>query len=128
VQSRNIADQATSTARRPVEVNDGELIAPTAVNDAIRRTHAKLDHIVIDRGEQVKADAEAIKLLAKRASFVAFVNNHVAGSAPEALRQVAALLGQEHLSQTRSPAVGGGPSPRPKGTARQTRAKRPRMR
>jgi uncharacterized protein YecE (DUF72 family) len=57
--------------------------------DALTNT---LDHIVIDRGEQVKADAEAIKLLAQRVPVVAFVNNHFAGYAPETLRQLAALL------------------------------------
>jgi hypothetical protein len=55
---------------------------------ALTRT---LDHIVIDRGEQVAADAEAIKLLAKRVPVVAFVNNHFAGYAPETARQLALL-------------------------------------
>jgi uncharacterized protein YecE (DUF72 family) len=50
-----------------------------------------LDHIVIDRGEQVAADAEAIKLLSKRVPVVAFVNNHFAGYAPETVRQLVSL-------------------------------------
>ena len=53
--------------------------------------HACLKHL-FDRGEQVKADAEAIKLLAERVPVVAFVNNHFAGFAPETLRQLAELL------------------------------------
>jgi uncharacterized protein YecE (DUF72 family) len=52
----------------------------------------KLDHLVIDRGEQLRDDAEAITLLSKRVPVVAFVNNHFAGFAPETLRQLAALL------------------------------------
>ena len=51
-----------------------------------------LDHIVIDRGEQVASDAEAIRLLAKRAPVVAFVNNHFAGCALETARQLVALV------------------------------------
>jgi len=51
------------------------LLGDRAAVDALTPT---LDHIVIDRGEQVAADAEAIKLLAKRVPVVAFVNNHFA--------------------------------------------------
>jgi hypothetical protein len=57
--------------------------------DALTNT---LDDIVIDRGDQIAADTEAIKLLAQRVPVVAFVNNHFAGFAPETLRQLAALL------------------------------------
>jgi hypothetical protein len=60
--------------------------------EAVDKLTATLDHIVIDRGEQVRADAEAIKLLSKRVPVVAFVNNHFAGFAPEALRQLAEIL------------------------------------
>jgi uncharacterized protein YecE (DUF72 family) len=60
--------------------------------EAVDKLTPTLDHIVIDRAEQVKADAEAIQLLAKRVPVVAFVNNHFAGFAPETLRQLAALL------------------------------------
>ena len=51
-----------------------------------------LDHIVIDREQQVASDAEAVKLLAKRVPVVAFVNNHFAGYAPEMVRQLVALV------------------------------------
>jgi hypothetical protein len=51
----------------------------------------RLDHIVINRGEQLKADAEAIKLLSMRVPVVAFVNNHFAGFAPETLPPLEAL-------------------------------------
>jgi hypothetical protein len=60
--------------------------------DAIDALTPKLDHIVIDRGGQVAADAEAIGLLRQRVPVVAFVNNHFAGYAPETLRQLAAQL------------------------------------
>ena len=33
------------------------------------------DHIVIDRGEQVAADAQAMRVLRQRLPVVAFVNN-----------------------------------------------------
>jgi hypothetical protein len=41
----------------------------------------------------VAADAEAIKLLAKRVPVVAFINNHFAGFAPETVQQLVALMG-----------------------------------
>jgi hypothetical protein len=41
---------------------------------------------------RLDADAEAIKLLAKRVPVLAFVNNHFAGYAPETLRQLAEAL------------------------------------
>jgi hypothetical protein len=50
-----------------------------------------LDRIVIDRGRQVAADAQAIRLLRQRVPVVAFVNNHVAGYAPETVRQLVEL-------------------------------------
>jgi hypothetical protein len=50
------------------------------------------DHIVIDRQDQIHADAEAIKLLAKRVLVLAFVNNHFADYAPETLKQLAEAL------------------------------------
>ena len=52
-----------------------------------------LDHIVIDRGREVEADAQAIRLLRQRVPVVAFVNNHYAGYAPETARQLVALTG-----------------------------------
>jgi hypothetical protein len=50
-----------------------------------------LDHVVIDRGDQVADDAQAIRLLRQRVPVVAFVNNHFAGYASEAVRQLVAL-------------------------------------
>jgi hypothetical protein len=45
-----------------------------------------LDHVVLDWGGQVAADAQAIRLLRQRVPVVAFVNNHFAGYAPETVR------------------------------------------
>src|SRR5207249_5382198 len=56
------------------------LLGDRAAVDALTPT---LDHIVIDRGDQVREDAEAIKLLSQRVPVVAFVNNHFAGFATE---------------------------------------------
>ena len=41
-----------------------------------------LDHVIIDRGGWVAANAQAIRLLRQRVPVVAFVNNHFAGYAP----------------------------------------------
>jgi uncharacterized protein YecE (DUF72 family) len=60
--------------------------------EAVDNLTKTLDHIVIDRGEQVAADAEAIRLLRESVPVVAFVNNHFAGYAPETVRHLAALL------------------------------------
>jgi hypothetical protein len=59
--------------------------------EAVDTLAPKLDHIVIDRGDQVAADAEAIGLLRQRVPVVAFVNNHFAGYAPETAQQLLAL-------------------------------------
>jgi uncharacterized protein YecE (DUF72 family) len=56
-------------------------------NEVDRLTQT-LDHIVVDRQDQIHADAEAIKLMAKRVPVLAFVNNHFAGYAPETIRQL----------------------------------------
>jgi hypothetical protein len=61
--------------------------------DAVDALTTKLDHIVIDRSDQVAADAEAIGLLRQRVPVVAFVNNHFAGYAPETVRQLVMMLG-----------------------------------
>jgi uncharacterized protein YecE (DUF72 family) len=61
----------------------------------VDRLTKKLDHIVVDRQDQIHADAEAIKLLAARVPVLAFVNNHFAGYAPETLRQMAEALGND---------------------------------
>jgi hypothetical protein len=61
--------------------------------DAVDALTPTLDHVVLDRGEQVAEDAQAIRLLRQRVPVVAFVNNHFAGFAPETLRQLAESLG-----------------------------------
>jgi hypothetical protein len=59
--------------------------------EAVDALTPALDHIVIDRGEQVGEDARAIQVLRQRVPVVAFVNNHFAGYAPETVRQLVAL-------------------------------------
>jgi uncharacterized protein YecE (DUF72 family) len=59
--------------------------------EAVDALTPTLDHIVIDRGEQVVEDARAIQVLRQRVPVVAFVNNHFAGYAPETARQLVAL-------------------------------------
>jgi uncharacterized protein YecE (DUF72 family) len=58
----------------------------------VDRLTKKLDHVVVDRQDQIDADAEAIKLLAKRVPVLAFVNNHFAGYAPETVRELTERL------------------------------------
>jgi uncharacterized protein YecE (DUF72 family) len=65
------------------------LLGDRAAVDALTPT---LDHIVIDRGEQVRADAEAIRRLSERVPVLAFVNNHFAGYAPATIEQLLSLL------------------------------------
>jgi uncharacterized protein YecE (DUF72 family) len=60
--------------------------------EAVDNLTKTLDHIVIDRGPEVEADARAIQVLRQRVPVVAFVNNHFAGYAPETLRQLTALI------------------------------------
>jgi uncharacterized protein YecE (DUF72 family) len=48
----------------------------------------KFDHVVVDRSEQLRLNAEAIRLLRGRVPVVVFVNNHFAGYAPETIRQL----------------------------------------
>ena len=57
-----------------------------------------LDHIVIDRGEQVAADAQAIRILRQRVPVVAFMNNHLVGHAPETARQIVTLIHGEAMA------------------------------
>jgi uncharacterized protein YecE (DUF72 family) len=59
--------------------------------EAVDARTPTLDHIVIDWGEQVAKGARAIQVLRQRVPVVAFVNNHFAGYAPEAARQLVAL-------------------------------------
>jgi len=65
------------------------LLGDRAEVDALTQT---LDHIVIDRPEQIQADAQAIRLLAERVPVLVFVNNHFAGYAPETLGQLQQAL------------------------------------
>jgi hypothetical protein len=59
--------------------------------EAVDALTPTLDHIVIDRGDQVEADAQAIRLLRQRVPVVAFVNNHFEGYASETARWLVAL-------------------------------------
>jgi CheY-like chemotaxis protein len=65
------------------------LLGDRAEVDALTKT---LDHIVIDRPEQIQADAQVIRLLSERVPVLVFVNNHFAGYAPETLRQLQQAL------------------------------------
>jgi uncharacterized protein YecE (DUF72 family) len=56
-----------------------------------KRTKA-LDHTVIDRTDQIRADAEAIRLLSARVPVLVFVNNHFAGYAPDTTRTLQQAL------------------------------------
>lgn len=48
---------------------------------------ATLDHTVIDRGHQIRLDADAVRLLAQRVPVLVFVNSHFAGYAPETIQE-----------------------------------------
>lgn len=50
------------------------------------------DRVVVDRSEQLRAAAEATRLLSERVPVLTFVNNHFAGHAPETIRQFRELL------------------------------------
>jgi hypothetical protein len=54
--------------------------------EAVDALAPTLDHIVIDRGPKVEADARATRVLRQRVPVVAFVNNHYAGYARETAR------------------------------------------
>jgi hypothetical protein len=51
-----------------------------------------LDPTVIDRTDQIGADAEAGRLLSGRVPVVAFVNNHFAGYAPATVAELLKAL------------------------------------
>src|SRR5207245_8355749 len=57
--------------------------------DALTKT---LDHIVIDRTDQIEADARAIKRLSGRVPVVTFVNNHFAGYGPATVETLKAAI------------------------------------
>jgi uncharacterized protein YecE (DUF72 family) len=61
----------------------------------VDRLTKKLDHVVVDRQDQIEEDAEAIRLLAKRVPVLAFVNNHFAGYAPQTVRELTERLRRE---------------------------------
>jgi uncharacterized protein YecE (DUF72 family) len=61
--------------------------------NAVDALTGTLDHAVIDRGDQIEADAEAIRHLAGRVPVLVFVNNHFAGYAPATLQQLRQVLG-----------------------------------
>jgi len=53
---------------------------------------SKLDHTVIERSEQIHANARAIKLLSGKTPVLVFVNNHFAGYAPDTIRELLKAL------------------------------------
>lgn len=59
----------------------------------VDRLTNKLDHIVVDRTEQIEADARAISQLSALVPVLTFVNNHYAGYAPETVKQLRKALG-----------------------------------
>jgi uncharacterized protein YecE (DUF72 family) len=61
------------------------LLGDRAEVDKLTKT---LDRIVIDRSEQIRAAAQAIRQLRDRVPVVTFVNNHYAGYAPETVEQL----------------------------------------
>jgi uncharacterized protein YecE (DUF72 family) len=61
--------------------------------NAVDALTGTLDHVVIDRAEQVRADAEAIGQLTGRVPVLVFVNNHFAGYAPATIQQLRQDLG-----------------------------------
>ncbi len=60
--------------------------------EAVDRLTKTLDHTVVDRSDQLRADAQAIRRLADRVPVVTFVNNHFAGYAPDTIRDLEAEL------------------------------------
>jgi uncharacterized protein YecE (DUF72 family) len=59
---------------------------------AVDQLTPTLDRTVIDRGDQIRADAEAIRGLRDRVEVLAYVNNHFAGYAPATIQQLRAAL------------------------------------
>jgi uncharacterized protein YecE (DUF72 family) len=57
-----------------------------------RRTKV-LNQVVVDRSDQIQADADAVRLLSARVPVLVFVNNHYAGYAHETVRQMEKALG-----------------------------------
>jgi uncharacterized protein YecE (DUF72 family) len=65
------------------------LLGDRAEVDALTST---LDHTVIDRGDQIQADAQVIRQISARVPVLAFVNNHFAGYAPDTIQHLLAAL------------------------------------
>jgi uncharacterized protein YecE (DUF72 family) len=61
----------------------------------VDRLTETLDHTVLDRGEQIQADAAVIRQLSERVPVLAFVNNHFAGYAPDTVRDLLAALNRD---------------------------------
>jgi uncharacterized protein YecE (DUF72 family) len=66
------------------------LLGDRAEVDARTKT---LDHIVLDRSEQIETDAKAIGQLSARVPVLTFVNNHYAGYSPETVRHLQMACG-----------------------------------
>ena len=75
------------------------ILGDRAAVDALTPT---LDHIVLDRGDQLRDDAAAIRLLRARVPVLIFVNNHFAGYSPETIRELQELLKSEPDDQAES--------------------------
>jgi uncharacterized protein YecE (DUF72 family) len=58
--------------------------------DALTKT---LDHTVIDRGEEIRNDAEAIRLMAAKVPNLAYTNNHFAGYGPATVEELKRAIG-----------------------------------
>jgi uncharacterized protein YecE (DUF72 family) len=61
------------------------LLGDRAEVDRLTKT---LDHTVLDRSDQIRADAQAIRELSERVPVLAFVNNHFAGYAPATIQEL----------------------------------------
>jgi uncharacterized protein YecE (DUF72 family) len=60
--------------------------------EAVDKLTETLDHTVLDRGAQIRADAQAIRRISERVPVLAFVNNHFTGYAPDTIRDLLAAL------------------------------------
>ena len=76
------------------DVNTGPLAYVRLLGDRneVDKLTTKLDRVVIDRIEQIRLDALAIKILQKSVPVLVFVNNHFAGYAPQTIKELQAEL------------------------------------
>jgi uncharacterized protein YecE (DUF72 family) len=58
----------------------------------VDRLTPTLDHTVIDRTDQIYADAQAIRLISERVPVLAFVNNHFSGYAHDTVEKLLEAL------------------------------------